>query len=285
MSIASFCAKEGRMMKRLSLAPFWSLAQTRGFDKLYEAPFLARVRHLYIQQELSGKVEFASTLTSLHIDAGFNEDREFECDCSPVPVWNAVLRRLLNLEILRIDRFITDYSLFEGLGRSPPSLPPSTSLGLESSSESGEEGDEHQTIVNKEIEKDIKEVTYDVGVDEGIEISCAAEHRDNNSTNAHIVLSDNISKRVIEDWSEERPFLQELQITFRDACQVQTKDLDRELIQRFRFLERLCFACHKRPEDLDESHNNSNINNDKNSGRKVIWRPGLVVEHRRFLNK
>src|SRR5690242_12364894 len=60
------------------------------------------------------------TLTSLHIDAGFNDSQDFECDCSPIPVWNAVLRRLPKLELLRIDRFITDYSLFEGLGRTPP---------------------------------------------------------------------------------------------------------------------------------------------------------------------
>ncbi|KAF9964986.1 hypothetical protein BGZ70_005590 [Mortierella alpina] len=81
---------------------------------------------------------------------------------------------------------------------------------------------------------------------------------------------------AIEDWSQERPFLQELQITFRDACQVQTKDLDRELVQRFRFLERLCFACYKRPEDLEEA---------PESALKSMWRPGLVVEHRRYLNK
>ncbi|KAF9272964.1 hypothetical protein BGZ68_001956 [Mortierella alpina] len=270
MSVAGFCAKEGRMMQRLSLAPFWSLAQTRGFEKLYEAPFLSQVRHLYIQQELSEKIQFASTLTSLHIDAGFNDNQDFECDCSPIPVWNAVLRRLPKLEVLRIDRFITDYSLFEGLGRTPPvaSSPPNltaeghalcTSLG-----KGLEEQEDGQAALKGEINGDT----------DNSDIHDPERGDDNSVLNLAKAAVD--MPGHIEDWSQERPFLQELQITFRDACQVQTKDLDRELIQRFRFLERLCFACYKRPEDLEEA---------PESASKSMWRPGLVVEHRRYLNK
>ncbi|KAF9927996.1 hypothetical protein BGZ67_007214 [Mortierella alpina] len=269
MSVASFCAKEGRMMQRLSLAPFWSLAQTRGFEKLYEAPFLSQVRHLYIQQELSENIQFASTLTSLHIDAGFNDSQDFECDCSPIPVWNAVLRRLPELEVLRIDRFITDYSLFEGLGRTPPlAIAPSNFAG---------EGDALCTGFAKGVVQEDQQVALEGEINGDTDSSdlihprCGGDHDVMDPAEAQAA-----KPSLIEDWSQERPFLHELQITFRDACQVQTKDLDRELIQRFRFLERLCFACYKRPEDLEEA---------PESPLKSMWRPGLVVEHRRYLNK
>ncbi|CAO3574706.1 unnamed protein product [Mortierella alpina] len=270
MSVASFCAKEGRMMQRLSLAPFWSLAQTRGFEKLYEAPFLSQVRHLYIQQELTEKIQFALTLTSLHIDAGFNDSQDFECDCSPIPVWNAVLRRLPKLEVLRIDRFITDYSLFEGLGRTPPPANAPSCFAGEGRSCHPEsaKGREGQTGQAAALEGKVYGENED---SDAFDPGCRDCQNDIGFMEAHAD-----KPRVIEDWSQERPFLLELQITFRDACQVQTKDLDRELIQRFRFLERLCFACYKRPEDLEEA---------SEGALKSMWRPGLVLEHRRYLNK
>ncbi|KAF9959425.1 hypothetical protein BGZ72_009686 [Mortierella alpina] len=269
MAVAGFCAKEGRMMQRLSLAPFWSLAQTRGFEKLYEAPFLSQVRHLYIQQELSEKVQFALTLTSLHIDAGFNDSQDFECDCSPIPTWNAVLRRLPKLEVLRIDRFITDYSLFEGLGRTPPLAisPPNLAGRGHARCTSSDKGLEAQEDEQAALKGEVDGATDNSETNPG--------YGDANN-DVETAKAQDDKPRLIEDWSQERPFLQELQITFRDACQVQTKDLDRELIQRFRFLERLCFACYKRPEDLEEA---------PESALKSMWRPGLVVEHRRYLNK
>ncbi|KAF8935215.1 hypothetical protein BGZ58_005170 [Dissophora ornata] len=221
LPMAYFCWNESRSMNRFSLSPCWSDTQTRGdFERFFESPFLCRVKHLYIQQEITEKMCFASTLTSLHVGAGFARESVIEYDS--LPVWNSILRRLPKLEILRIDRFIKDYVLFEGLGRSTtPTVIPG-----------GGVGGPCQMKLNSD----------------------SAE-----------------SATTIEDWSQERPYLQELQITFRASCVIDTSDLDRELVQRFRFLERLYFSCSKRPEDLED--------------RKAKWRPGLAVEYRRYENE
>lgn len=227
LPMATFCSENGRFFNRFSLSYCWSNPQTRrDYERLFEAPFLSRAKHLYIQQEITKKMHFASTLTSLHIGAGFSKQSAIENDS--LPVWNEILRSLPKLEILRIDRYIKDYLLFEGLGRAVPTTPAVSGGRLNSNGSS-------------------KKSTR------GSSPSGTTADRGQEETES------------IEDWTQERPFLRELHITFRPACIVKTADLDRELIQRFRFLERLCFSCIMKPDDLADY--------------KARWRPGLMVEH------
>ncbi|KAG0263624.1 hypothetical protein BG011_008474 [Mortierella polycephala] len=236
MVMAGYCAEQGRFLRRFLLAPFWSLSNTRGFERLYEAPFLAKARHLFIQEELTEKILFASTLTTLYIDVGFGGEVIFENECAPVSVWNAVLRRLPNLSVLRIDRYVTDYALFDGLGRSPIPTP----------------------LLPEILAADTA-------------TSTALPSATSNALKATTSTALDLQGTTREDWSQERPFLQVLQLTFRDSFIVKTIDLDRELVQRFRFLEKLHFGCYRKPDDLDAYNHR--------------WRPGLTVEHRRCLFK
>ncbi|KAF8979576.1 hypothetical protein BGZ46_005257 [Entomortierella lignicola] len=247
LPMASHCVNEKRLFTRFSLSPCWSNSSTRrDVERLFESPFLARVKHLYIQQELTEKIIFSSTLTSLHIGAGFARDSVIEHDS--VPTWNAILRRLPMLETLKIDRYIKDYLLFEGLGRSLPIENSAPKLQYDDS-------------------EDLKD-TDASGIKEGsLETESILSQSLPSKTSNSLIES----PIMVQDWSMERPYLQELQITFRATCTVQTTDLDRELVQRFRFLERLYFSCSKRPTDLDD--------------HKSAWRPGLVIEHRRYESK
>ncbi|KAF9202295.1 hypothetical protein BGZ49_007518 [Haplosporangium sp. Z 27] len=201
---------------------------------------------LIYEIELTEKIIFSSTLTSLHIGAGFARDSVIEHDS--VPTWNAILRRLPMLETLKIDRYIKDYLLFEGLGRSLPIENSTPKLQYDDS-------------------EDLKD-TDASGIKEGsLETESILSQSLPSKTSNSLIES----PTMVQDWSMERPYLQELQITFRATCTVQTTDLDRELVQRFRFLERLYFSCSKRPTDLDD--------------HKSAWRPGLVIEHRRYESK
>ncbi|KAF9354506.1 hypothetical protein BGX34_010975 [Mortierella sp. NVP85] len=222
LPMATACSNHRRFFDRFSLSYCWSNSQTRrDYERLFEAPFLSRAKHLYIQQEITKKMQFTSTLISLHIGAGFSKQSAIENDS--LHVWNEILRSLPKLEVLRIDRYIKDFLLFEGLGRS--------------SSDSNNNSD------SKSTGDLIAETT-----------STAATVREGTGGGG-----------AIDNWTQERPYLRELHITFRPSCVVQTADLDRELVQRFRFLERLSISCTKRPDDLADY-----------TGR---WRPGLTVEH------
>ncbi|KAF9419442.1 hypothetical protein BGZ76_004245, partial [Entomortierella beljakovae] len=190
--------------------------------------------------ELSEKNFFSSTLTSLHIGAGFGRDGVIEHDS--VATWNAILRRLPMLETLRIDRYIKDYVLFDGLGRSIHSEDSDQDMqhnGLD---------DSNSSIIEEEL-----------GSSSGISTE--------SSSISDLSSSSQLQPSTIEDWTNERPYLQELQITFRPACVIQTVDLERELVERFRFLERLYFSSSKKPVDLE--------------GRKTKWRPGFTIDYRR----
>lgn len=168
-------------------------------------------------------MQFTSTLISLHIGAGLSKQSAIEND--NLHIWNEILRSLPKLEVLRIDRYIKDFLLFEGLGRSVSGLSSGNHNGSDRQSDAGE-------LVTKAMSP-----TSTIHEGAG----------------------------AIEDWTQERPYLRELHITFRPSCVVQTADLDRELVQRFRFLERLSVSCTKRPDDLMDY--------------KTRWRPGLTVEH------
>ncbi|KAG0316788.1 hypothetical protein BGZ99_006668 [Dissophora globulifera] len=237
---AHLCSDESRFMKRFSLSPCWSNSQMRrDFERVFEATFLAKVKHLYIQQEMTERMNFVTTLTSLHIGAGFARESVIEYDS--LPVWNAVLRRLRNLEVLRIDRTIRDFLLFEGLGRR-----------VESNS-TGED------LCGRSF--------FGMSTSVPVERRTVSSTATTTMTNTISVPVDTAKDTTMEDWTQERPYLQELQITFRAACIVSAEDLERELVERFRFLERLYFSCSKKPDDLDEY--------------RPRWRPGLIVEHRR----
>ncbi|KAF9171964.1 hypothetical protein BGX21_006552 [Mortierella sp. AD011] len=253
LPMANHCANENRFLTRFSLSPFWSNSSTRrDVERLFEFSFLSRVKHLYIQQELTEKIMFSSTLASLHIGAGFARESAIESDS--VPTWNAILRRLPMLETLRIDRCIKDYSLFEGLGRSTSIENSGSDLQCNGAGET-------------------KESTSTPEIKESLETDSAISSSPLPPAPPTLGPNGSIPQQptMVQDWTGERPYLQELQITFRVSCVVQTEDLDRELVQRFRFLERLYFSSSKKPADLDD--------------RKASWRPGLVIEHRRYESK
>ncbi|KAF9109076.1 hypothetical protein BGX27_008028 [Mortierella sp. AM989] len=276
LPMATHCTNESRFLTRFSLSPCWSNSSTRrDVERLFESPFLAKVNHLYVQQELTEKMFFSSTLTSLHIGAGFARDSVIEYDS--VPVWNAILRRLPMLEILKIDRSIKDFLLFEGLGRSP--------LPIENSDSSLQYNGDSETngSANVPIIKDSVPAPSETLLETNPAISSSPSSSSTAlSTSATLQQEQQQQQQQeqqeqqqqptkVQDWTGERPYLQELHITFRVACVIQTADLDRELVQRFRFLERLYFSSAKKPVDLED--------------RKPIWRPGLVIEHRRYDGK
>ncbi|KAG0004563.1 hypothetical protein BGZ65_000128 [Modicella reniformis] len=180
LSMATFCSNHRRFFNRFSLLPCWNGLQTRrDYERLFEAPFLSRAKHIYIRQEITDKMYFASTLISLHIGAGLFKQAAIENDS--VSVWNEILRKLPKLEILRIDRYIKDYQIFEGLGRSPPQTPP---------------------IEHSEADQS----TSSLKLDQIIEAICPTASRDTG---------------VIEDWTGERPYLRELHHVFRQQILIE----------------------------------------------------------------
>ncbi|KAF9345641.1 hypothetical protein BGX26_002911 [Mortierella sp. AD094] len=257
LPMANHCANENRFLTRFSLSPFWSNSSTRrDVERLFEFSFLSRAKHLYIQQELTDKTLFSSTLTSLHIGAGFGRESAIEFDS--VSTWNAILRRLPTLETLKVDRYIKDYLLFEGLGRSMPIEDSDSNL------QRNGDGEAKDSTITPEIKESLETDSTISPPLPSPPLPAAPS-----SLDPHDSILQQPTK--VQDWTRERPYLQELQITFRVSCVVQTEDLDRELVQRFRFLERLYFSSSKKPADLDD--------------QKASWRPGLVIEHRRYESK
>lgn len=205
---------------------------------------------------MSNIVTFGSTLSSLHIGLGYQRDCTFENDV--VPYWNGILRALPNLQILKLDRYLRNFLLFEGLGRAPPKLP--KNLGMPSPNE----------------------------------LSCCGGGNENQWR-----LGEGETRKHDNSCNLERPFLIEISIAFRLSPPeptlasptppslsttslfppmsptpsgvltrpypygVATADLDRELIGRFRFLEKLQIQYVRRPENFE--------------AWKRTWRPGLEV--------
>ncbi|KAF9580567.1 hypothetical protein BGW38_002726 [Lunasporangiospora selenospora] len=307
--IAHWCASEGRSFQRLSLSPLRLkvpvvIPQQRvhpgqlraRLQRLYEGEFLRGVRHLYVQHELSGNILFASSLTSLHV--GSVRHGISRISTENAKVWNKILRRLLNLEILRLDRPLVDLTLFEGLGRDPRKLTSGSSLTRQDHSSVGTGGlmsmgaskglsihdPQHQQWLQIKEEEEVSRL--EIGspsasltspssttsspqgivsdTDRMLSALSSSGSRDSDSSyfsprgSSHRSKEDVFTKTAspstnhsgksssLDYWADERPFLQELYVAFTDegsAKCMKVRTMDRELVQRFRFLERLCVTC------------------------------------------
>ncbi|KAF9428358.1 hypothetical protein BGZ94_002660 [Podila epigama] len=382
LDMVNHCAEVGQCFERLSLSlrGFPSTESRFDFWRLYESKALQSVKHLYIQQELfdNVKIRFAESLTSLHIGTGYAGETDMVDE--NVEEWNAVLRRLPHLEILKVDRYLADYELFRGLGRCPSSiysarkhplfLPESQSRVPRSVTVLGtsrEEKEEDATMIQKEVERlsiserppspasvlslpllpqpppptvqpkaslfadtwnretdaaqrrDLyaeKEAeshyrAYDGSTHSGSGISFKEEtlampsHVDGisdydgdgsqvsvtqmcspstTSCSASCLHTTDQKVSKASFWGDERPFLQELSFQFGPYSTVRTSDVDRELVGRFRFLEKLTIASSKGRLMPSGSggESGSECQEERMENWKKGWRPGLRVEFRNY---
>ncbi|GJJ69236.1 hypothetical protein EMPS_01582 [Entomortierella parvispora] len=260
MDMESACTREGRFLESCGIQPPWlDSNRISPLEKWYQAPFLSKLRHLYIQQDISSTVTFGSTLSSLHIGQGYQHDCTFENDV--VPYWNSILRALPNLQILKLDRYLRNFLLFEGLGRAPPKLHKTSASSLSSeSSHRCSESDKEWHIGDDETKSEV----HDCNLERPflMEISIALRLSPPESTlpsPAPASLSATPPSPPMSPMPSGTP-------TRSQPLGVETADLDRDLIGRFRFLEKLHIQYVRRPENFE--------------AWKRTWRPGLEVMFR-----
>ncbi|KAG0053936.1 hypothetical protein BGZ83_000162 [Gryganskiella cystojenkinii] len=253
MVMGSLCSREGRYLKRCGIQPFWADPDwTSLMEKWYEMPFLSKLRHIYIQQAMNNELMLGKTLKSLHIGFACQLDSAFEPES--IRHWNNVLRSLPNLQILRLDRYLRNFSLFEGLGRTPqPKLTDGTSAkasGAGNTPVIEEDGELDEDSLERPFLTELL-VTFRFLPPEPL---LPPTPPASNSESSLFSL-------------DRSPVLQTPLLPTSHSQQrchgVETTDLDRELIGRFRFLETLQIQYARRPENFE--------------AWKRTWRPGLKV--------
>ncbi|KAF9543198.1 hypothetical protein EC957_001073 [Mortierella hygrophila] len=272
-----------------------------------EVPSLSKVQHLYVQKP--GVLSFGSTLTSLHIGDEGNFRGTFAMRSNVIKTWNEILQKLPRLRVLKIDQLVKGYCLFQHLGRQPVGEIACCSSKTCSISEGKDKELTPPTTttmtVTEEGEERVKEEKHQVGsveTSEGawsIQVpspSSTAEQPCRNTpgalpateatkpvetstptpvpTPAAPVLSSatetTTGPAVATTPKLETPFLEELHVAFEWDLEVSTADMDRELIQRFRLLEKLYVTSMRKPDDFA-------VFTEKT-------RPGLAIAHRRHEN-
>ncbi|KAG0206423.1 hypothetical protein BGX33_007431 [Mortierella sp. NVP41] len=300
-SLVSICKSEGRFLKRWAHAvsgAYMSLDEIQTYlswDEIQtnEVPSLSRVEHLYVQKP--GIVSVAATLTSLHIGDEGNFRGTFAMRPSAITMWNEILQKLPRLRILKIDQLLKDYCLFQYLGRDN-----SSSVEYNTTSEEEKRQEKQEGEVAEEEEGGREKENGSSETSEGApslsssiaaEGAVGAEHVDRiipkatpvtstvvpatmTSTEApptHHGSSPTTKTTALKKKSTlETPLLEELHVAFEWDLDISTTDLDRELIQRFRLLERLYLSSTRKPDGF--------------AAFTQQTRPGLAIVHRRDEN-
>ncbi|KAK5827713.1 hypothetical protein F5H01DRAFT_332108 [Linnemannia elongata] len=272
-----------------------------------EVPSLSKVQHLYVQKP--GVVSFGSTLTSLHIGDEGNFRGTFAMRSNVIKTWNEILQKLPHLRVLKIDQLVKGYCLFQHLGRQPVGEIACCHSKTCSISEGGKDKEltAPTTTMTEEGEGRVKEEKHQVGsfeISEGawsIQVSSPSstpEHTCRNTPKALLAIETaqptdtptptpapvpapvHELSSVTETTTTfpavatrpklETPFLEELHVAFEWDLDVSTADMDRELIQRFRLLEKLYVTSMRKPDGFAAFTEQA--------------RPGLAIVHRRHEN-
>ncbi|KAF9142682.1 hypothetical protein BGX30_002430 [Mortierella sp. GBA39] len=301
-SLVSVCKAEGRFLKRWAHSvsgAYMSLDEIQTYlswDEIQtnEVPSLSKVQHLYVQKP--GVLSFGSTLTSLHIGDEGNFRGTFAMRSNVIKTWNEILQKLPRLRVLKIDQLVKGYCLFQHLGRQPVGEIACCSSKTCSISEGkGKELTPPTTMtMTEEGQGREKEEKHQVGsfeTSEGawsIQVPSPSSTAEQPCRNTPGALPATETTKPAETSTPtpvptpatvlsvattpklETPFLEELHVAFEWDLEVSTADMDRELIQRFRLLEKLYVTSMRKPDAFTVFTEQT--------------RPGLAIVHRRHEN-
>ncbi|KAF9982486.1 hypothetical protein BGZ75_006117 [Mortierella antarctica] len=124
---SSTTSRPRNRLKRLAVQTYvYPPLTTQEFEHFYGALAFRELEYVFLQtRELSMSMfPYAKTLISLHL-GGAKED----IPANEFVKLKHILRQLPRLEILKIDRFLDSFEIFEGLGREPLSLSQDTDGG------------------------------------------------------------------------------------------------------------------------------------------------------------
>ncbi|KAF9152774.1 hypothetical protein BG015_004729 [Linnemannia schmuckeri] len=273
-----------------------------------EVPSLSKVQHLYVQKP--GVVSFGSTLTSLHIGDEGNFRGTYAMRSNVIKTWNELLQKLPRLRVLKIDQRLKGYCIFQHLGHQPviesaccsnkvcsiaeakdKEVAPTTATEGTMTEEGCAKEGEHQagsfetsegawsiqvSSPSSTTDHHYRNIPYALSAAETTELT------DTSAPTPAPTLSPILTPVSVSSATEtatmsaastpklETPFLEELHVTFEWDLDVSTADLDRELIQRFRLLERLYMTSMRKPDGF--------------AAFTKQTRPGLAIVHRRHEN-
>ncbi|KAF8946329.1 hypothetical protein BGZ47_000808 [Haplosporangium gracile] len=305
-SLVSVCKSEGRFLKRWAHSvsgAYMSLDEIQTYlswDEIQtnEVPSLSKVQHLYIQKP--GVVSFGSTLTSLHIGDEGNFRGTFAMRSNVIKTWNELLQKLPRLRVLKIDQLLKGYCIFQHLGHQPITESACCSNKVCSIAEAKDREVVPTTATEGTMTEDgcAKEGEHQAGSFETFDGAWSIQVPSPSSTTDHLcrtiphALPATEATELIEASTPtpvpvssvtematmsaaptpklETPFLEELHVAFEWDLDVSTADLGRELIQRFRLLEKLYVTSMRKPDGF--------------AAFTKQTRPGLAIVHRRHEN-
>lgn len=226
-----------------------------------------------------------------------------------IKTWNEILQKLPRLRVLKIDQLVKGYCLFQHLGRQPVGEIACCNSKVCCISE-GKDKDltppTTTTTMTEEGEGSVNEGKHQVGSFETSEgawsihvspPSSTAEQPCRNTSGplpaiettgpietltltptpgptpvpASSSAAETTTVRAVETKPKlETPFLEELHVAFEWDLDVSIADMDRELIQRFRLLEKLYVTSMRKPDGFAAFTERA--------------RPGLAIVHRRHEN-